>query len=132
MGTCTASARPCPTRCLDFEIVGYDLRAIDLVSAMYAWCWNKWSTGDEWTAMETVVRGYTSVQRLTLEEIQALPDLMRLRRAVIFLHMGGRFLNGDGPVDLLHYGVNHTLQFEDWLAANAGELVWRVRAWTGK
>jgi homoserine kinase type II len=113
---------------LDFEIACHDLRALDLASALPI----PLGAGEptDWDLIDAVGRGYTNQQELTSAEAEALPALLRIRRATIFVHMAGHFWEGTGREDLLHYGADTALQAHAWLEAHGAELVRRSRSWT--
>jgi homoserine kinase type II len=67
------------TGVLDFEFCGPDLRILDLAYALSQWPSGWWNTGKEWGIINSFVEGYLKGQVLTLEELEALPAVFRLR-----------------------------------------------------
>jgi homoserine kinase type II len=115
------------TGVLDFEFTCRDLRPMDLASALPI----PFNPGEptDWDLIDALGRGYVSRQVLTLAEAEALPDVLRLRRAGTFVHMAGQYWAGKGREDLLHYGSSSAVHVEAWLQQNGAELVRRARAW---
>lgn len=118
------------TGVLDFENTCEDVRALDLASGLAACGNGRWGTPEAWEAMEAFVRGYVSTHELTEAEAEALPLLIRLRRAVIFLYMSGQYLEGLHPEEVFRYGISSALDVESWMEANGAELVRRVEDWS--
>ena len=52
-----------------------------------------------WQQAETLCRGYCARVRLGEAEIEALPDLVRLRYVAVNIHGAGRWLAGLNPVE---------------------------------
>lgn len=117
------------TAVLDFETAMHDLRALDFAMALAAWGSGRFHTGTEWEQLEPFCGGYFSRMTLTQAEVEALPFLMRLRRATTFLHMCCRHLKGDAPVEIALHGSSGALAVDDWLERHGTELVNRVTEW---
>lgn len=115
---------------LDFEIALYDLRALDLAMALATCGGGRWHTGTEWEMLAAFCRGYFSRMTLLPEEIAALPFLIRLRRCVTFLHMTGRYLRGEAPVEIALHGAEGALMLDEWVERHGTELVARVNSWS--
>jgi len=85
---------------LDFEFATFDLRAMEP-----AVCLSDLADVESDEAvlarMSAFVSGYASVSRLSREEAESLPLLLRLRRLDVVLHFLGRYRDGvDGPEPL--------------------------------
>lgn len=116
------------TGVLDFEFCARDLRALDLAIGLGEGpAHHMWGTGDEWIWLESFARGYASQHPLTETEVEALPVLMRLRRAYFLLHFAGRCLEGLDSVGWLQGIVDWVLDLEDWMEQHAEELIRRVK-----
>ena len=83
---------------LDFEFADRDLRALDLVS-MLTNTIGDFADPAGWQQAETLCRGYCARVRLGEAEIEALPDLVRLRYVAVNIHGAGRWLAGLNPVE---------------------------------
>lgn len=118
------------TGILDFEYACEEVRPFDLASGLAACGNGRWGTAEAWDAMERFVRGYVTRQALTEAEIEAVPNLIRLRRAAIFIHMSGKYLDGQHPEEVFRYGLASALEVERWLEANGPALVQRIHSWT--
>lgn len=78
------------TGILDLEFACPAYRAMDLATGL-------WSFGPDERATEAFRRGYLAVLPLTDAELNALPDLQRLREATGLVHRVGRHLDGHTP-----------------------------------
>ncbi len=110
---------------LDFEWAADDLRAMDLAVGLYHF---GFAAGEEglswdWGVLRAFAEGYGEWVRPTREEVEALPDLMRLRRAVSVIHWAGRWLAGVTPGEKLGWQVGDTLELDRWLGGHGSELV---------
>lgn len=96
------------TGVLDFEFSDRDLRALDLVAALAN---SVAGLGEEagWRQAGSLCRGYCSRVHLTGAEIEAVPDLLRLRCVVANIHGAGRWLAGlnatEEVIRRLRYGA---------------------------
>ncbi|ARU63304.1 hypothetical protein CBW65_21690 [Tumebacillus avium] len=119
------------TGVLDFEFCARDLRALDLAIGLGEGPANQmWGTGAEWVWLENFARGYASEHCLTAAEVDALPMLMRLRRAYFLLHFAGRCLEGLDSTGWLRGIVDWVLDLENWMEQHAEELIRKVkRGW---
>lgn len=115
---------------LDFEFTCWDLRAMDVAIGLGGWPAGLWGTGREWDMLGEFYRGYASEQPLSALEIEALPTLMRLRRAASVLHLTGRCRQGLDPESHLLEMVDWALDMEDWLETNGTNLVRYIQTWT--
>jgi Ser/Thr protein kinase RdoA (MazF antagonist) len=82
----------------------------------------------DWAVLRAFAEGYGEWVRPMREEVETLPDLMRLRRAVSVIHWAGRWLAGVTPEENLRWQVSDTLALDRWLRKYGDELVGDVRA----
>ncbi|MCX6020042.1 MAG: phosphotransferase, partial [Chloroflexi bacterium] len=85
------------TAVLDFENCALNPPAMDLAGALDTWLWDVIGRDALWERFNALGHGYSSVTRLSSKEITALPTLIRLRNAVVLMHLIGRFLGGLSP-----------------------------------
>lgn len=114
---------------LDFEFTCHDLRGIDLASGLAGWTGTGLPDDTAWALIDAFGRAYASVQPLAPAEAEALPILLRLRRAAVYANLAGMYLAGTHGPDTAVYGVESVLQLEDWLQRHGAELVRRAKAW---
>jgi homoserine kinase type II len=118
------------TAVLDFEFCGWDLRVIDLAVGLGEGPTNEmWGTGEEWVWIESFGRGYATKHRLTLAEIEALPTIMRLRRAYFLLHFMGRYLEGFDGEAWMRDIVDWVILLEDFMEAHHEDVVHKAKEW---
>lgn len=94
------------TGLLDFEFSDRDLRALDLV-ALLTNTVGGFADQTGWQQAEALCRGYCAGVRLTQPEIDAIPDLMRLRYVVANIHGAGRWLAGLNPTEEVIRRLRH-------------------------
>jgi homoserine kinase type II len=111
------------TAIIDFEFVGPDLRALDLVAG---WLFSMDRGSDPAEQMRRVgafFDGYRWVDRLTPAEAGATPTLARLVRATHMVHWLGRNRAGLDP-DNHHAGdFERFVQFDAWLDEHGDQLI---------
>ena len=107
---------------LDFEFALPDLRALDLAGGLETFCFRQNSSMDQ-QAIAAFLRGYAQSVNLTAEEIEALPDLLRLRAAVVLVYWLGRRRPGKASQADVGEAVLTMVGLDDWLSASGGELV---------
>ncbi|HYF76838.1 MAG TPA: phosphotransferase [Symbiobacteriaceae bacterium] len=118
------------TGLLDFEFSAWDLRAMDYAVGIGGGPKSLRSGWGDWAVLESFSRGYFRHHRLTAEELEVLPDLIRLRRLNILLRFAGRYRQGLDPVSEVQGMAWWTLNAEDWLEASGAELVRRAQVWS--
>nr|WP_249902231.1 phosphotransferase [Paenibacillus sp. PK3_47] len=82
---------------LDFEFCTRDVRAMEpavILSGLVG-------HAEEQAAVQEFWRGFSGVIRLSGAEIEAIPVLMLLRKADVFLHFVSRYLEGTDEADVL-------------------------------
>ncbi len=104
---------------LDFEFAGWDVRAIDLATALALVL----SKGTAELLWRPLLRAYLGVLRLDAAEIAALPSLMRLHEAVATIWWVGRVRDGLAPPRENDRHAARALALDRWLAARSDELV---------
>ncbi len=119
------------TAVLDFEFAAWDLRVLDLAIAMSWWPYTLLGTGREWEVIDPLGRAYMAVVPLTSEELAALPDALRLRDAVSFVHRMGRYLTGQDSLAALNSRAEVYRTRERWLVAEAETLRAHASTWSG-
>ncbi|MCX6020117.1 MAG: hypothetical protein NTZ50_16770, partial [Chloroflexi bacterium] len=58
-----------------------------------------------------------------------LPTLIRLRNAVVLMHLIGRFLGGLSPFIDVESWIESFLQIDAWLAKNGDRMCERAAKW---
>ncbi|MFZ5824199.1 MAG: phosphotransferase enzyme family protein [Bacillota bacterium] len=114
------------TGVLDFEFASYDLRATDLAVGLYPFALGHLESGEHWRLLDAYMAGYGSVQRLTRDEVEGLPTLLRLVRVVSLLHWTGRTRQGLYSLPELQERAVSLLAFSDWLDDHLPEVQDRV------
>ncbi len=110
------------TGVLDFEFCGYDLRILDLAYTLTRWPDGLWNTGGEWPVIDAFVRGYLRRQKLTREELEALPLVFRLRAACSLFYRLGRYSRSLETPESLGQRIHKNLEIVFWLEAHGEEL----------
>jgi homoserine kinase type II len=111
------------TGILDFEFAGPDLRPMDLVCGLWAFSIFAWGSGREWPLLTAFARGYLGESPLNVDEIEALPALIRLRDAVALAHWIGRWRQGLAIKAEVSSHIADLLTLDDWLNANHNQLI---------
>jgi homoserine kinase type II len=117
------------TGVVDFEFSHTDLRALDLVIALWWWTASSLGSGSEWEIADAFGRAYVSRQPFLPAEVEALPSLFQFRSATSLLHGVGRYAQGFASEASLQRRVERIIAWEDWLTAHGAALVWRARGW---
>lgn len=118
------------TAVLDFEFAGRDIRVLDLCVALSWWPVNLMGTGKEWEVIDAFGAAYVHEFPLSKEELQAIPDILRLRDAGSLIHRIGRYLAGLESDAVIESRLKHSLWREEWLLANQELLRQHVLSWT--
>ncbi len=108
---------------LDFEFVGPDLRGIDLARSLALFTRSPWSSpdGGQWVAEFS--RGYQAHLALTPDEIDAIPDMIRLYRVVSLIHREGRRRQGLASMEDVVARALALLSGDEWLTQHHGRLI---------
>ncbi|MFD3257588.1 phosphotransferase [Paenibacillus lentus] len=93
------------TALLDFEFCTKDVRAMEPAVIISGLLGQGNDEGRE--AVRLFCRGFGGRIRLTPEEVEAIPVLMRLRQIDVFLHFMSRFLNGIDGAEVLRKQVGY-------------------------
>ena len=108
------------TGLLDFEIAGADFRVQDLVAALLL---SGALEGCQWESRAAaLVRGSFAVQRLSSEEIRAVPELMVCRSVGSVLWRAGRWRRGQAQAGDVVDRIDELDMTLRWLAAHGGQL----------
>lgn len=102
------------TGILDFEFAALDIRAMDFVVGLYMFA----SCDPFDISLECAsafAAGFRARLRLTAEEIEAIPTLLRLRQIVSTLHRLGRWRQGVATYREVTDHVKTTLLVDEWL-----------------
>lgn len=105
------------TGVVDFEFSHMDLRALDLVIALWWWTASSLESGKAGEILDALGRGYASRQPLLPVELEALPLLFQFRSRSSLLYGAGRYEQGFASEASLQSRVRSILEREDWLAA---------------
>lgn len=108
---------------LDFEFITRDLRVMEL-----AVCLSDLITAVNeedllWAKVEAFLAGYGSVLKLTLDEINAIPYLVQLRRLDVFVHFLGRFWDGVDEVHIVKDQIDKTVSRAHLLNSKGENLI---------
>ncbi len=115
---------------LDFENCASNPRAMDLAGALDTWLWDVLGDADAlWRRYDAVGAGFTSVTRLSRDEIAALPMLILLRNASVLMHLIGRFTSGLSPYIDVENWLETMIQLDEWLTENNDEMRARAAKW---
>ncbi|CAG7648034.1 Homoserine kinase [Paenibacillus solanacearum] len=105
---------------LDFEFVTFDLRAMELAVITGELL----QPGDSsvWETVQTLLSGYGNVHKLTREEAEALPALIKLRRLDVFLHFTERYVGGLDLADVLRSQLMKSAALCRWIGEHEERL----------
>jgi len=117
------------TAVLDFENCSLNPPVMDLAAALDAWLWDAIGRDELWLRLDALGCGFSSVTHLSEKEITALPTLIRLRNAVVLIHLVGRFHGGLSPLIDVESWMESFQQIDDWLAQHGGRLCDAAAAW---
>lgn len=108
---------------LDFEFVGPDLRGIDLARSLALFTSSPWSNPDGWQWVAEFSGGYRSRLALTPDEIDAIPDMIRLYRVMSLVHREGRRRQGLCSMEDVVARARALLCGDEWLTQHHGRLI---------
>ena len=117
------------TAVLDFEFAGRDIRVLDLCVALGWWSFDLMGTGREWEVIDAFGATYIQDFPLSEAELQAIPDVLRVRDAVSLVHRTGRYLAGLESDAIIENRLKHSLWREEWVSANQERLLHRALSW---
>ncbi len=115
------------TGVLDFEFAGPDLRALDLARSLSQFTVSPWSSPEGWSWVTAFVTGYRERAALMPGEIDALPDMMRLCRAMSLVHREGRRRQGLAAEADVLARARALLMQEEWLGDRQEDLLQLLR-----
>lgn len=113
---------------LDFEFASPDVRAMDFAIAVVQTAVSPELKGLELDVVGALAGGYGAAARLTPSEIEAIPDLLRLRGAVSVIHRLGRWKSGLSPLGAVESRIRHNIALDRWLETHRDALVSAVAA----
>ncbi len=116
---------------LDFEFVGHDVRVMDLAAGLYHF---GFVTGEDyldmdWDVIGAFCTGYAAEVRLDPIEVESLPTLLRLRRAMSLTHRAGRWHAGLTPKRTVRWQAGDMLALDEWLKTHSRTLVASTYTW---
>ncbi len=106
---------------LDFEFCTIDLRAMELAVVLA-----EFPSEDLSRAMEQITlfcRGYGASVKLTKDEINLLPDLVKLRMLDVFLHFAGRYSEGLDSEQVWDDQIRRAAYVCGWIDQHHNELI---------
>ena len=119
------------TAVLDWEFATPDMRMMDVAVLLDDWTRRFRTENPDWTIFAALCRGIASTHRFEANEIEALPDLLRLQLMAWLFRFLGRNLAGlDTPEMYLLY-VRGLFELDDWLQQYGAELVRLAHDWFG-
>lgn len=101
---------------LDFEFATWDLRALDLSTAIYRFIAPLLGSGQEWSVILGFARAFQRVQELEDNEVEWIPSLLRLRRVASILHWVGRLYANLADETQVREQLKKTLTLVKWLS----------------
>lgn len=108
---------------LDFEFITRDLRVMELAVCLSDLITAVTEEDLLWAKVEAFLAGYGSVLKLTSDEINAIPDLIQLRRLDVFVHFLGRYWDGVDEVHIVKDQTDKTVARARWLGSNGEKLI---------
>ena len=108
---------------LDFEYALPDLRALDFASGLEAFCFRRGGSSINWKSAIAFCQGFRQAGSLTAAEVEALPELLRLRSAVVLGFWLERWREGTSNEVEVSHSVIGWDAVDQWLVANGDELV---------
>lgn len=117
------------TGVLDFEFSTEDVRVMDLVVALLGWAGGLLGSGQEWKVMEAIGSGYIRHSALRSVEMEALPQLFKLRSAASLIHRIGRYAQGLNTEVFMVKRVASVLHLKAWVESNQAKLLGSVQRW---
>lgn len=115
---------------LDFENCANNPRAMDLAGALDTWLWDVLGDANAlWQRFDALGTGFSSVTKLSRDEIAALPTLILLRNASVLMHLIGRFTSGLSPYIDVENWLETMIQLDEWLTENKDEMRARAATW---
>ncbi|ACT01323.1 phosphotransferase [Paenibacillus sp. JDR-2] len=106
---------------LDFEFCTVDVRAMELVVAQIDFF--KGGDSEIWERLRLFCEGYGSIDKLTPEEVEVLPLLIKLRMLDVFLHFAGRYNEGLDDAGLVAGFIDQTYQICEWVDRSEEQLL---------
>ncbi|MBO0778911.1 MAG: phosphotransferase [Ktedonobacteraceae bacterium] len=119
------------TAIFDFEFAGIDLRVMELCVALSWWPVHLMGTGKEWEVIDAFAEAYVDGFPLSIEELRAIPEVLRLRDAGSLIHRMGRYFAGLETDARIQERVEHSLWREAWLNSHREMLLQHAMAWSG-
>lgn len=116
------------TAILDFEFVTWDLRVMELaVMLSDALTASLKKPGELQPQLGGLIKGFCSAVQLTSEEIEALPDLLLLRRIDVFFHFISRYWQGIDDIQITVDQTQSLCKVSTWLKEHSNELIAMVQ-----
>lgn len=113
---------------LDFEFCTVDLRAMEPSVVMVDFIHASRSNDQRMMAIDTFASGFGEALRLTVEEAEAIPSLMKLRMLDVFLHFANRCAEGLDAPDVWKGQILHADAVCQWIDARHDELAQMLRS----
>jgi len=110
------------TGVLDFEFAGRDLRAIDLARGLCQFTTAPWSHPEGRRRAIAFISGYRERVTFRADEVDALPDLMRLYRIVSPIQREGRRRQGLASATDVQARADALLRQDEWLRGRWQDL----------
>jgi homoserine kinase type II len=111
------------TGVLDFEFAGLDLRVLDLGRSLSLFTISPWNLPDGWQRTKVFIMGYREHVELTPDEVEALPDVMRLFRVRSLVHREGHRRQGLASEEDVRARAMGLLGQEKWLSERRRDLM---------
>ncbi len=112
---------------LDFEFASPGPRAMDVAIGLGAFGISRWRSHNDWPLVRAFAAGYQRRVALIPAEIEALPDLLRLREATSLFHWIGRYGQGLTTEHDILRRVDRLLDLNQWMFENGDSLVGSAR-----
>jgi Ser/Thr protein kinase RdoA (MazF antagonist) len=117
------------TAVLDFENCSLNPPMMDLAGALDTWLWDAIGRDELWLRFDALGGGFASVLRPSEKEITALPTMIRLRNAVVLMHLVGRFHGGLSPLVDVESWIETFVTIDAWLKNHGAKMCERAAKW---
>ncbi|PWW00732.1 homoserine kinase type II [Paenibacillus cellulosilyticus] len=117
---------------LDFEFCTVDLRAMEPSVVMVDFINADRTNEQRLKAIDTFATGFGEALRLTSDEAEAIPSLMKLRMLDVFLHFAIRCADGLDAPDVWKGQIRHADAVCQWINERHDELATLLRSRLGE
>lgn len=108
---------------LDFEFVTNDLSVMELAVCLSDLISSVETEALLWSKIDAFLAGYGDTIKLTQDEIDVIPLLIKLRRLDVFIHFLGRYRDGIDKMDIVEDQIHNAAEQVNWLNDNENRLM---------